>query len=70
MLVKPQRENEMKLFTIKHKQTGKFFAGFDKKDQPIWVVGMDSAWKNEKMMAKCQAIALVKFGAQQKPVAL
>lgn len=60
----------MKLFTIKHKKTGEFFKGFDKKDQPVWTSDKSKAYKNELLMAKCQALLLVKFGAQQKPVAL
>lgn len=60
----------MKLFTIKNKTTGEFFKGFNKKDQPVWTSDKSSAWTNEKLMANCQALLLVKFGAQKKPVAL
>lgn len=59
----------MKLFIIKHKKTGEFFKGFDKKDQPTWTKKKEDAQKSEFLMTKCQALLLVKFGAQQKPVA-
>lgn len=60
----------MKLFIIKHKKTGEFFKGFNKKNQPMWTIDRSEAYKNELLMTKCQALLLVKFGAQQKPVAL
>lgn len=61
---------KMKLFIIKHKKTGEFFKGFDRKDQPVWTSDKLKAKKSEFLMTKCQALLLVKFGAQQKPVAL
>lgn len=60
----------MKLFVIKNKQSGKFFSGFDKKDNPIWCDNIDKATKLDNLSAKCQAQCLRYFGAQLKPVAV
>lgn len=57
-------------FLVKHKTNAKFFKGFDNKDQPLWTMDKSQAWSSDRMVAKCQALLLVKFGAQQKPVAL
>jgi len=60
----------MTTYTIKHKESGKFFNGFDKKDQPKWTADKSHAWTGCKQMATCQGLLLVKFGAQKKPVVL
>lgn len=58
-------------FAVKHKESGKFFAGFDANSQPVW--GDERAAKRmDKDGARQQALLFRCFNVrvQSKPVAL
>jgi hypothetical protein len=65
-----QQERYM-TYTVKHKESGKFFAGFDANNKPVW--GNEQAAKRmDKDAARQQALLFRCFDlrVQSKPVAL
>ena len=68
---KTNKENKMTHYTILHKKTGLFFAGF-KNDKETWTSDKNLAWSDRKMIAVGQASLFRSLGinAQQKPVAV
>ena len=57
------------IFTVKHKETGLFFGGFDADQSPIWC-GIAGAKRMTKSSARGQALLFRSFdiAAQTKPV--
>lgn len=59
------------MYAVKHKETGLFFTGFDRKNEPKWGC-VEAAEKMSKSDAKLQAALFASFGlnVQKKPEAV
>lgn len=61
------------MFAIKHKTTGKLFAGFTKTNKASWTINKSKAWTHESIYAARAQASLLSHtdkGVQKKPVIL